>query len=114
MFTWLNKQGVQSARGFAVQFTGRYSAEYREGNRKMTLKIEDGLNEGSPCIILGPDAFNCWDLDNTLLSDSEKERLLGNFRDACEFQGFKVIIERARTESEGRSGSFQEMGKIVR
>jgi hypothetical protein len=29
MFTYLNKQGVESDAGFVVQFTGRFTLEYR-------------------------------------------------------------------------------------
>lgn len=33
MFSWMNKQGVRSDQGFEVQFTDRFTAEYREGVR---------------------------------------------------------------------------------
>ena len=51
MFTWLNKQGVRSDRGFEVQFTGRFDAEYREGGRIVELYVESGLS-GTPFKVL--------------------------------------------------------------
>jgi hypothetical protein len=51
MFTWLNKQGVRSDRGFEVQFTGRFDAEYREGGKVVKLYVESGVNGGLPCIV---------------------------------------------------------------
>ena len=57
MFIWLNMQGVQSDRGFVVQFTGRFTAEYREHSKVVTLEVEDwkpetgnrdGLNNPDP------------------------------------------------------------------
>jgi hypothetical protein len=42
-FTWLNKQGVRSDTGFEFQFTGRFSAEYREGDRVLLIPVEGGL-----------------------------------------------------------------------
>jgi hypothetical protein len=94
MFTWLNKQGVQSDSGFVIQFTGRFTAEYREGGKTITLDIEDGFSGGQPCVILSPDAFDRWDTENSKLTDSERERLLSNFKDACKFQGLSVVIEK--------------------
>lgn len=93
MFTWLNKQGVQSDNGFVVQFTGRFTAEYRERGKTITVEIEDGFSGGRPCVILHPDAFQHWDLENAMLTDAERERLFSNFREACKFQGLNVAIE---------------------
>src|SRR4051794_12498175 len=46
MFKWLNKQSVESDRGFVVQFTGRFSMEYREGSKTVTLAVEGGFSGG--------------------------------------------------------------------
>ena len=96
MFTWLNKQRVQSDRGFVVQFTGRFTAEYREGNKVLTLHIEGGMHDGMACILLDPDAFCRWDHDSpmTFISAEEEERMLENFKEALEFQGLKLVLER--------------------
>ena len=52
MFTWLNKQGVQSDSGFIVQFTGRFTAEYREGGKIMTVALKLASALGSPVSLL--------------------------------------------------------------
>src|SRR5262249_31089275 len=41
-FTWLNKQGVRSSDGFEFQFTGRFSAEYRDHGVVTPLYCEGG------------------------------------------------------------------------
>ncbi len=48
MFTWLNKQGVRSDRGFEVQRTGRFDAEYSEGGQVVELYVESGTQGGLP------------------------------------------------------------------
>lgn len=95
MFTWLNKQGVRSDRGFEVQFTGRFEAEYREGDKAITFYVESGLSGGLPCIIIDPNAFERWDGDppGRRLQPEEQARLLQNFREAMEFQGLRVTAE---------------------
>lgn len=93
MFTWLNKQGVQSDRGFVVQFTGRFTAEYRDQSRIVSLDVESGLSEGKQCIILSPDAFDRWD-DGTPIPATQRSSLFQNIKDALEFQGLKMVVER--------------------
>ncbi len=39
-FVWLNKQGVRSSDGFEFQRTGRFTAEYRQGDQIIDLEIE--------------------------------------------------------------------------
>ena len=93
MFTWLNKQGIRSDSGFVVQFTDRFRAEYREGERIVSVYVEDGISGGIPAAIVGPDAFAHWDDDPAKFSEAERKRLFENFRFACEFQGLKMVVE---------------------
>ncbi|MFZ2754316.1 MAG: hypothetical protein WAZ48_12825 [Lysobacteraceae bacterium] len=93
MFTWLNKQGVRSDRGFEVQRTGRFDAEYREGNQVVSLYVESGLSGGLPCISVDPDAFAQWD-DGTPIPTKQQTKLFDNLRAAMEFQGLKLVVER--------------------
>jgi hypothetical protein len=44
-FTFINKQGVESRDGFRVQFTGRFSLEYRNGSFVMECYAEPGAPE---------------------------------------------------------------------
>ena len=90
MFTWLNKQGVRSNRGFEVQRTGRFSAEYRENGRVIEVYVESG--GGMPSIIIGSEAFARWN-NGIPIPHEQQEQILHNFREAMEFQGLKVLIE---------------------
>ncbi|MFG6447631.1 hypothetical protein ACG0Z6_05170 [Roseateles sp. BYS180W] len=84
-FSWINKQGVRSSDGFEVQFTGRFTAEYREGARHLAIEVEgaDGL------INFSPRAFERWANDSTVNTQEEQARLLKNFLSALEFQGLR-------------------------
>lgn len=93
MFTWINKQGVRSDRGFEVQRTGRFDAEYREGSRKISLYVESGMVGGLPAILIDPDAFARWDSGEPIPTDKQAEMMM-NFREAMEFQGLKLGVER--------------------
>ena len=94
MFTWLNKQGVKSDRGFVVQFTGRFTAEYRDLGKKVTFYVEDGLLGNQPCISVDPDAFEHWDGEAATIPPEEQAQMFANLREAMEFQGLKLAIER--------------------
>lgn len=96
MFTWINKQGVQSDRGFVVQRTGRFSAEYREGEKVVTLDVESGLSSGVPCVIFDPNAFVRWD-DGTPIPQDQREQMFQNMKEAMEFQGLKMVVERGES-----------------
>lgn len=93
MLTWLNKQGVQSDDGFIVQFSGRFTAEYREGNKVITLAVENGVSGGLPAIIVGPKAFQRWDNDQAVIDLDSQGRMFRNLKDALEFQGLKLVVE---------------------
>jgi hypothetical protein len=98
MFTWLNKQGVQSDSGFVVQFTGRFSAEYRENDKIVTLYVEDGLSGGIPCIILDPGAFERWD-DGTPIALHQQTKLFQNVKEAMDFQGLEMVVEAGKSQA---------------
>lgn len=99
MFTWLNKQGVQSDRGFVVQRTGRFTADYREDDKLVTLDVESGLDGGLPCIILDPSAFARWD-DGTPIAPDQQAQLFQNFKEAMEFQGLKMVVEQGESPAD--------------
>jgi hypothetical protein len=94
MFKWLNKQGVESDSGFVVQFTGRFTCEYRENGCLLEIEVEDGLMGDRPCVNIKRDVFSKWNgscLENE--SPAEQQvRLLRNFKDAMEFQGLSVAV----------------------
>ena len=96
MFTWLNKQGVQSNRGFIVQFTGRFTAEYREDGKVVTLEVELGLSGGLPCVSVNPGAFERWDgnMPGAKIPSERQAQMFQNLKDAFEFQGLNMVVER--------------------
>lgn len=93
MFTWLNKQGVRSDRGFEVQHTGRFDAEYSEGGQVVELYVESGLDGGVPCISIDPEAFARW-RDGSAVAPEKQAEMMQNFKEAMEFQGLKTVVER--------------------
>lgn len=88
MFTWINKQGVRSSDGFEVQFTGRFTAEYREGSRYLIVDVEDG---GSGLINFDAKAFGKWTNSSVRNSPEEQALMIENFKSALEFQGLKGL-----------------------
>jgi hypothetical protein len=96
MFTWLNKQGVQSDLGFTVQFTGRFDAEYSDGDKIVTLYVESGLDGGAQCILINPDAFVRWD-DGQPIPVERQKKMFQNLKEAMEFQGLKMVVERGKS-----------------
>ena len=86
-FRWLNKQGVESELGFIVQFTGRFTAEYREAGRVFVVDVEDGGQSGDKSNIL----YSRSSLLRFIPSQSERDRVDINFRDAMVFQGLVPV-----------------------
>ncbi len=91
MFKWLNKQGVESDQGFVVQFTGRFTCEYREGAKSLELYIEDGFEGSKPCVAVKESAFQV--LGDEILSPRRQKQIIKNFRDAVEFQGLALVVD---------------------
>ncbi len=94
MFTWLNKQGVKSEnKGFIVQFTGRFSAEYRESFKKIEVELENGIfTNGKFSEIIKSDSFSKWD-DGTNIPEKKQKEILKNFIEAMDFMEIRVIVE---------------------
>jgi hypothetical protein len=94
MFRWLNKQGVESDAGFAVQRTGRFTCEYREAGCTIELEVESGLVDGKPCINVARDAFARWSgpCIGSETSLEQRARLMRNLEEAMAFQGLAVVV----------------------
>ncbi len=94
MFVWLNSQAVRSDRGFEVESMGRFTVDYREGGRKVTVEVERGFDGAKPCVVIEPTAFQRWDADpvgKTLPPDKQAE-MMSNFQEGMEFQGIAVVV----------------------
>ena len=100
MFTWLNKQGVRSASGFEVQRTGRFDAEYRDGGKVVSFDVEAGISGGLQGIIVDPAAFVRWDGDppGVGIAPEQQAQMFENLQQAMEFQGLKLVIEKAEAD----------------
>lgn len=81
-FTWINKQGVESSEGFAVQRTGRFAEEYRENGRFITIDVESGLSGGRSLTSYSRGSFEAWSSD-----PAEQQRVIANYRAALQFMG---------------------------
>lgn len=89
-FTWLNKQGVRSDSGFELQFTARFAAEYREGERVKKLYVEGG---GRAITIYEGELQGLWDgIANPFERKKERDRILANIRAALAFQGLDLDL----------------------
>jgi hypothetical protein len=94
MFRWLNKQGVLSESGFTVQFTGRFTCEYREAGKAIEIEVESGLIGDTPTISIKKNAFSKWSPARAFYETpvDEQARLMKNLISALEFQGLRVEI----------------------
>ena len=90
MFTWLNKQGVESSDGFVVQGTGRFTIEYREGNQVVTLQVDHGSYGGGPSVNIAADAFSYWDHLRLTNTPTKQAQMRENFVAAMAVQGIAV------------------------
>lgn len=86
-FSWLNKQGVINQNGEVVQFTGRFTAEYRKGSKVIEVGIESGVMGSASSISYRRKDFERWSKGGGVLSPDEKEEALNTFRKALKFQG---------------------------
>ena len=92
MFKWLNKQGVESSEGFSVQSIDRFTIEYKESNKCISLFVERGiLPDGRVCIYIAPEAFRQWD-NGELIPEVKKVDILKKFNEAMEYQQIAVFI----------------------
>lgn len=93
MFIFINKQGVQSDKGFIVQRTERFKAEYRENGKVITVYVEPGwMTDNRPCLAIQSTAFQSWDGEDARLTVDEQLRMLKNFREALEFQNMGLLV----------------------
>lgn len=88
LFTSPRPNLYESSDGFSVEVLGRTGFRYREGDRQMFVDSE--LLTGLAGMAVYKDTMQKWDppYDNIPVTDSDRDRVLKNIRDA--FQGFGI------------------------
>lgn len=78
MFTKINKQGVRSDQGFEVQVVDRFTIEYREGGKTMSIYVE-GDKE-----MLSDYLFSKWDppFSHVAVPEEKQKQIRQNFNAA--------------------------------
>jgi len=82
-FKRLNLQGVKSiSAGFIVQIEDRFEMSYRDGNHKMKISIDPGVNLG-----VSVESMKKWlpPHDNEEISAMELAKIKSNVREALDF-----------------------------
>lgn len=97
-FHWLNNQGVRSDSGFEFQFTGRFSAEYRENNRVTSMYVEGGA--GTLTIYEGSLEGLLSGIENSSERKIEQNRLIKNLHEALAFQNLKLDLASGQAPSQ--------------
>jgi len=92
-FEWINKQGVKTEDDIVIQFTGRFTAEYRDGTKILKLDIDDGVMGNKTCINFKRSDFTKWDNSGGSLTPTEQERAINIFKEALVFQGLVPLVE---------------------
>jgi len=91
-FEWLNKQGVRSSDGYAVQSVGRYEIEYREGSSIISIEVDPGIaDSGQSCLSVNPSSFERW-VDGLPIEESKQSIIRQRFKDAMRFQDIEVVF----------------------
>lgn len=84
-FRFLNKQqGVESDKGFVVEFTGRFTLEYRHANFRMECDAET-LTNGIANVALPELPFGN-------LTEKRRSEIAQDIREALEFMGLNPEI----------------------
>lgn len=92
MYTWLNKQGVRSDKGFVVQCMSRFVVRYSESQGAIDLSMELGKKGENIMIYVYDREFYRWN-DGRKISEEKKQQILSNFIDAMKFQEIDVEVQ---------------------
>ena len=82
----------ESSDGFSVEVLGRTGLRYREEGRQMFVDSEVLI--GPSGMALYKDTIQKWDPpdDNVPVTDSDRDRIVNNIRDAFRSQGFEIDV----------------------
>jgi hypothetical protein len=92
MFTSPRPNLYESSGGFSVEVLGRTGLRYREAGRKMSVDSE--VLTGPSGMAVYKDTIQKWDppYENISVTDSDRNRILNNIRDAFRSQGFDIDV----------------------
>jgi hypothetical protein len=92
MFTSPRPNLYESSEGFSVEVLGRTGLRYREAGREMFVDSE--VLTGPSGMAVYKDTIEKWDPphENVKLTNSDRDRILENIRDAFRFQGFEITV----------------------
>jgi len=90
MFRWLNKQGVESIKGFALQRMDRFHYRYSEGPKVMRVDVEPMTTE-----VIDAGSLKKWlpPFEVEPISDADIVRIERNIDEALDFMGIGHRIE---------------------
>jgi hypothetical protein len=88
MFRWLNSQAVESDKGFAVEFTDRFTLEYREGNLRIPCHVEGG----NPMMDVDLPSVSQPPFSHGGVRPEKRPTIIQNITEALEFMGFFPVV----------------------
>ena len=92
MFTWINKQGVKSDKGFTVQSIDRFVIRYSENLGDIDISVEYGKKGSDYLVYVYEEEFYKWN-DGRRIPEEKKQQVLKNFIDAMKFQEIGVEVQ---------------------
>ena len=92
MFTTPHPNLYESSDGFSVEVLGRTGLCYREAGRQIFVDSE--VLTGSSGMAVYKDTIEKWNSPHETLpvTDSDRDRIIKNIRDAFRFQGFEIDV----------------------
>jgi hypothetical protein len=92
MFTSPRSNLYESSDGFSVEVLGRTGLRYSESGRQMFVDSE--VVTGPSGMAVYKDTLQKWDppYDNVPVTDSDRDRILNNIREAFRSQGFETNV----------------------
>ena len=96
MFTWLNKQGVQSSEGYTLQSMHRFYYHYIEGDHRLQVNVEpftDDKDRYSEGVYL--DSLKQWlpPHEKEPISPERREEIQGRISAALKFMNIEHSFE---------------------
>jgi immunity protein 74 of polymorphic toxin system len=92
MFTSPRPNLYESSEGFSVEVLGCTGLRYREAGRQMFVDSE--VLAGPSAVAVYKETIQNWDppYDNVPVTDSDRDRILSNIRNAFRSQGFEIDV----------------------